>query len=146
MHSASAPPEASSPTTRRRMEKQPSHDTRAEVRLRSILHRRGLRFRKHVRILSDVRREHDIVFGPSKVVVEVHGCWWHGCEVHYRPPKENASWWDAKVQRNRVRDGDTRARLEAAGWEVVTVWEHDDLEESAARIERLVLHRRCQAT
>lgn len=32
-------------------------------------------FRKHLRILSDVRREHDIVFGPSKVVVEVHGCW-----------------------------------------------------------------------
>lgn len=142
MHSASAPPEAPSPTTQRRMENQRSHDTGSEVRLRSLLHRRGLRFRKHVRLLSNVRREHDIVFGPSKVVVEVHGCWWHGCEAHYRPPKSNASWWDAKVERNRERDADTRTRLESAGWQVVTVWEHEDLEEAADRIQRLVDERR----
>jgi DNA mismatch endonuclease (patch repair protein) len=124
------------------MENQRSRDTGAEVRLRSLLHRRGLRFRKHVRILSHVRREHDIVFGPSKVVVEVHGCWWHGCEAHYRSPKSNASWWDAKVERNRERDADSRARLEAAGWQVVTVWEHENLDEAADRIKRLVDARR----
>lgn len=135
-------PEPSSPTTRRRMETQRSHDTGAEVRLRSLLHRRGLRFRKHVRILADVRREHDIVFGPSKVVVEVHGCWWHGCDVHYRSPKSNASWWDAKVERNRERDADTRERLESAGWRVVTVWEHEDPREAADKVQALVESRR----
>lgn len=142
MRSASATPEASSPTTRRRMESQRSHDTGAEVRLRSILHRRGLRFRKHVRILSDVRREHDVVFGPSRIVVEVHGCWWHGCEAHYRPPKSNSSWWDAKVHRNRERDADTRARLQSEGWHIVTVWEHENLDDAADRIQRVVAARR----
>lgn len=144
MRSPSAAPKASSVTTRRRMKNQRSHNTGVEVRLRSLLHRRGLRFRKHVRILSDVRRVHDIVFGPSRIVVEVHGCWWHGCDVHYRPPKSNASWWDAKVERNRERDADTRLRLESAGWQVVTVWEHSDLEETADRIQRLVYERRLQ--
>lgn len=142
MRSASTAPKASCPTTRRRMEEQRSRDTGVELRLRSILHRRGLRFRKHVRILSDVRREHDIVFGPSRVVIEVHGCWWHGCEVHYRPPKSNSSWWDDKVRRNRERDADTGMRLESAGWEVVTVWEHEDPAEAADRIQRLVDARR----
>ena len=142
MGSASLAPEASSPGARSRMERQRSHDTGAEVRLRSILHRHGLRFRKHVRILSKVRREHDIVFGPSRVVVEVHGCWWHGCEEHYRPPKSNSSWWDAKVHRNRERDADTRARLEAEGWHVVTVWEHEDLHDAAERIWSIVSARR----
>jgi DNA mismatch endonuclease, patch repair protein len=142
MRSSAAAPEASTPTTRRRMESQRSRDTGAEVQLRSLLHRRGLRFRKHVGVLPGVRREHDIVFGRSKVVVEVHGCWWHGCEVHYRPPKANAAWWEAKVQRNRERDADTRARLESAGWLVVTVWEHDDLDDAANRIQLLVDARR----
>lgn len=142
MRSTSASPAASDPTTRRRMENQRSHDTRSEAWLRSLLHRRGLRFRKHVRVLSDVRREHDIVFGPSKVVVEVHGCWWHGCETHYRSPKSNPSWWDAKVERNKKRDADTRDRLESAGWHVVTVWEHEDLNEAADRIQHLVDGRR----
>lgn len=137
MHPSGAP-EASSSTARRRMSNQRSQDTSAEVRLRSILHGRGLRFRKHVRVLPEVRREHDIVFPASKVVVEVHGCWWHGCHAHYRPPKSNASWWDAKVRRNRERDADTRARLEATGWTVVTVWEHEDLDQAADRVERLV--------
>ena len=38
-------------------------------------------------------------------------------------PKANRDYWLAKVGRNRARDVESRARLEALGWRVETVWE-----------------------
>ena len=63
--------------------------------------------------------------------VEAVGCWWHGCPEHYRRPKSNAGWWAQKIARNRERDQDTRERLEAIGWHLAVVWEHEDLDEAA---------------
>lgn len=137
-------PAAASPAVRERMQRQRSRDTSPEVELRRRLHARGLRFRVHRRVLTDVRRHHDIVFGPAALAVETVGCWWHGCPEHYRTPKSNAGWWAQKVARNRERDQDTRERLEAIGWHLEVVWEHEDLDEAADRIERLVAARRAR--
>lgn len=145
MAGASRPsPEASSAVVRERMSRQRSKDTSQEVELRRRLHARGLRFRVHRRVLTDVRRHHDIVFGPAALAVEAVGCWWHGCPEHYRPPKANTGWWVEKVARNRDRDQDTRERLEAMGWHLEVVWEHEDLDEAAERIEQLVRSRRAE--
>ena len=60
-----------------------------------------------------------------RVAVFVHGCFWHGhdCARGARQPKTNATYWTAKIGRNRARDVATQTVLEAAGWRVVTVWE-----------------------
>jgi DNA mismatch endonuclease (patch repair protein) len=66
--------------------------------------------------------------------VYVDGCFWHSCPLHGTSPKANAQWWREKFDRNRQRDEDTDRVLHAAGWTVVRVWEHEDVDEAAARV------------
>lgn len=125
------------------MQLQPRADTRPELELRRALHRRGLRYRLHRSVVPGTRRQVDIVFGPAKVAVFVDGCFWHGCPEHHpTPPKVNTWYWPDKIQRNRDRDADSAARLADAGWLVVRVWEHEDVEVAAEVIEAAVLQRK----
>jgi DNA mismatch endonuclease (patch repair protein) len=117
-------------------------DTKVELQVRSHLHRLGLRFRVQRKLLDGLRRKADIVFGPAKVAVFTDGCFWHGCPLHATWPKQNAAFWRDKIEANRRRDADTDARLAAAGWLVVRVWEHEDPLEAARRIEGVVRARR----
>jgi DNA mismatch endonuclease (patch repair protein) len=143
MASPSAP-SPSSEMVRQRMRRQRNRDTSPEIELRRELHRRGLRFRLHRRPLLELRREADIVFGPAKVAVFVMGCFWHGCPDHGTWPKANAEWWRQKLERNQARDAETMARLRAAGWLPVVIWEHEAASGAAARVARHVERRRPQ--
>ncbi|MGB8362126.1 MAG: DNA mismatch endonuclease Vsr [Acidimicrobiia bacterium] len=126
---------------RRQMRAQPERDTRTERVLRRTLHRRGLRFRLHRRLLPESRRETDIVFVAPRVAVFVDGCFWHGCPDHATWPKNNARFWRQKIEANRDRDRETNAQLAALGWAVVRVWEHEDPFEASERIARLIKER-----
>ncbi|MFG2314044.1 very short patch repair endonuclease [Streptomyces tendae] len=130
------------PQTRTRMSKQKSRDTDVELALRRALHAAGLRYRVHRRPLRGVRREADVLFGPAKVALFVDGCFWHGCPTHATWPKNNAEFWQAKIEGNRLRDRDTDERLASAGWLAVRVWEHEDPLEAAERVRVIVLSRR----
>lgn len=136
--SAGAPPPASSPEVSRRMRQVRRRDTGPELRLRSELHRRGLRFRVDVPVPFLPRHRADVVFGPAKVAVFVDGCFWHGCPLHGVVPKSNSAWWAAKTERVRQRDRRTDAAFLARGWAVVRVWEHDDVVLAADRVEAVV--------
>ncbi|WP_208446852.1 very short patch repair endonuclease [Streptomyces sp. SUK 48] len=126
------------------MSRQKSRNTQVEIALRRALHAAGLRYRVHRRPLKGVRREADVVFGPTKVAVFVDGCFWHGCPVHATWPKNNSDFWRTKIETNRRRDRDTDQRLISAGWLPVRVWEHEDPVVAAARVLALVLARRAQ--
>lgn len=117
-------------------------DTKPELELRRALHARGLRFRVDRAVPPDRRRRVDIVFGPAKVAVFVDGCFWHGCPEHATWPKANDAYWREKIETNCLRDRDTDARLKKAGWEVLRVWEHEPVEDAAARVAALVAARR----
>ncbi|HEX6702133.1 MAG TPA: very short patch repair endonuclease [Gaiellaceae bacterium] len=127
-------PAASSPETLRRMKSQRQRDTGAETALRSILHRRGLRFRVDY-ALPNLRRRADIAFPRLRIAVFVDGCFWHGCPEHQTWPKQNSDWWRTKIQANQRRDADTNAKLDQQGWSVIRVWEHEDPETAAQAIE-----------
>jgi DNA mismatch endonuclease (patch repair protein) len=116
------------------MKSQRQRDTAAEMALRSLLHRRGLRFRVHY-ALPSLRRRADIAFPRQRIAVFVDGCFWHGCPEHATWPKQNADWWRDKIEANRRRDADTDARLKEQGWSVVRVWEHEAPEPAAQTIE-----------
>lgn len=124
------------------MRRQRSRDTAIEMELRRVLFAAGLRYRVHRRPMKGVRREADVVFGPARVAVFVDGCFWHGCPEHGTWPKNNAEFWREKIEGNQARDRDTDARLAEAGWLAVRVWEHEDAEAAAARIETMVAKRR----
>jgi len=127
-----------SPAIRKTMQGNRSRDTKPELRVRSILHRRGLRYRVAARPIPSVRRTADVVFTKARVAVFVDGCFWHGCPEHYRRPASNVEYWDAKVLRNVARDREVDRLLTEAGWSVVRVWEHEAPAEVADRVERLV--------
>jgi DNA mismatch endonuclease (patch repair protein) len=97
-------------------------DTTPERVVRSMLHRLGCRFALH---RSDLPGKPDIVLPARGVIVFVHGCFWHGhgCARGKRKPATNASYWQAKVSRNRTRDYRTLAVLRRSGWRVLVVWE-----------------------
>jgi DNA mismatch endonuclease, patch repair protein len=113
-------------------------DTPPERALRSELHRRGMRYNVQRAPLPQLRRRADIVFPRARVAVYVDGCFWHACPVHGTWPKANAAWWRAKIESNRLRDRDTDWRLKEAGWTVVRVWEHEEPEAAADRVQAAV--------
>jgi DNA (cytosine-5)-methyltransferase 1 len=128
-----APP-ATDKKTQSRMKRQAKRDTKPEVFLRKSLTRLGLRYRVEVAPLGDLKTRADIVFPGPKVAVFVHGCFWHGCPEHHRPTKSNTKWWADKIAANQARDEKNRLVLEAAGWTVVRVWEHESPDSAAERI------------
>src|SRR5712691_9137944 len=96
-----------------------NRDTRLEVLVRSELHRRGFRFRKHVK---DLPGRPDIVFVREQVAVFVDGDFWHG----YGFPRWEhtvSDFWRTKIAINRARDARNFARLRRAGWRVVRLWQ-----------------------
>jgi DNA mismatch endonuclease, patch repair protein len=110
-------------------------DTKPERLLRSELHRRGLRFRKNLRL--DLERRHvrpDIVFPGPAIAVFVDGCFWHRCPKHLSWPQANAAFWEEKFRRTVARDRLDDAALAEAGWKVIRVWEHEDPADAASKI------------
>src|SRR5690242_19324579 len=101
---ALASPRASSTRARAVMRGNRSRDTRPEVALRGELHRRGLRFRKHVAIMPGLRLRPDIVFRRARIAVECRGCFWHLCPTHAVLPKSHLEYWRPKLAGNVDRD------------------------------------------
>lgn len=111
-------------------------NTGPELRLRSLLHRAGFRFRLHAKTLPG---RPDIVLPKYRTAIFVHGCFWHrhsGCR-NATTPSTRAEFWQEKFDGNVRRDARNRADLEAAGWTVMTVWECElktDAEEVVRRL------------
>lgn len=59
----------------------------------------------------------------GRVVVFVDGCFWHGCPRHATRPKQNRTFWDAKIAGNKARDARVHRGLRKAGWKVLRIWE-----------------------
>jgi len=118
-------PAASSSVVRRVMQANVGRETAPERCLRSALQRRGLRFRKDYRPVTDLRCKADIVFVGRRVCVFVDGCFWHGCTEHFEVPKANRAWWQEKVDANIERDVRQTAELSGRGWKVLRFWEHE---------------------
>ena len=120
------------------MQSNKSRDTKPELALRSAVHRLGLRYRVSAKPLAELRRTADLVFPRAKVAVFLDGCFWHGCPEHHTVASANATFWADKVEGNRVRDRDTDGRLAAAGWVSVRIWEHEDPQLGARKVEEVV--------
>lgn len=114
------------------MSRQKTTGTGPEISLRRELHRRGLRFRVNVKGMPG---RPDIVFTRARIVVQVDGCFWHGCPDHGVAPKTNADWWKAKLEANRERDTSNDRLLTESGWIVIRAWEHEPPADIADRVE-----------
>ncbi|GAA2362487.1 very short patch repair endonuclease [Saccharopolyspora halophila] len=135
-------PRASSAATAKVMRSTGRRDTVPEFRVRRALHRRGLRFLVDVAPAGTNRRRRvDVLLRGPRIAVFVDGCFWHSCPLHGPVPKSNREWWRRKLEGVVRRDRDTEAALTAVGWSVVRVWEHEDAEAAADRIEQMARER-----
>jgi len=98
-----------------------SKDTVPELKVRSLIHRRGYRFRLHCKTLPG---KPDLVFSGRKKIIFVHGCFWHAhaC-AKGKPPKSNLGFWLKKLEGNKRRDAQARRKLRSQGWRILTVWQ-----------------------
>lgn len=120
-------------------------NTEPERLLRSALFRLGLRFRLHYHGLPG---RPDIVFPGRKVAVFVDGDFWHGGGWKERGFKRfedqfgrNARFWIEKISGNVERDERVNARLRAAEWRVIRIWESQvrkSPERCAQRVLRVI--------
>ena len=112
-----------SPTERsERMSRIRGKDTKPELALRKVLHGLRLRYRLHG---AGLPGKPDLVFPRYKVVVFVHGCFWHrhGKCRFATTPATRADFWQAKFAANVTRDRAAMAELKESGWRVATIWE-----------------------
>lgn len=98
-------------------------DTKPELVVRRLVHSLGYRYRLHDHSLPGTP---DLVFAGRKMIIQVHGCFWHRhgrrCKLT-RLPKSKLDFWLPKLESNQMRDRKNRARLARLGWRVLTIWE-----------------------
>lgn len=99
-----------------------SADTKPELVLRSLLHRAGYRFRLHVKTLPG---KPDIVLPKYKVVIFVHGCFWHRHEGCKRAtiPKSRVGYWLNKFEANILNFQKAEEKLHELEWRTLVIWE-----------------------
>ena len=104
------------------MAKVHSKNTKPEILVRSLLFRRGYRFRICQPCLPG---KPDIVLKKYKSAIFVHGCFWHGHDncKNARIPKSNVEFWTNKIKRNKERFAEVKRQLELEGWKVIVIWE-----------------------
>lgn len=117
-------------------------NTAPEIKLRSLLHKNGFRFRAN---RKDLPGKPDIVLPKYRAVIFVHGCFWHGhdCSRGQRP-QTNADFWKQKIDRNVIRDKSDVSLLESLGWRVLIVWECEIKKKNEAvllsQVKEFLLH------
>ncbi|ENU18102.1 very short patch repair endonuclease [Acinetobacter lwoffii] len=97
-------------------------NTKPELLIRHLLHKKGFRYRLHVK---DLPGKPDIVLPKYKSVIFVHGCFWHGhqdCHL-FRLPATRTEFWQEKICRNQANDSRAVDLLLASNWRVCIVWE-----------------------
>jgi DNA mismatch endonuclease, patch repair protein len=97
-------------------------NTKPELRVRSLLHRMGLRFRLYAK---DLPGKPDIVLRSRRVAIFVHGCFWHShtCKHGRQIPATRAEFWHAKRDSTVHRDARNLERLQSLGWRALVIWE-----------------------
>lgn len=98
-----------------------SRNTKPETIIRKGLHARGFRYSLHAKGLPG---KPDIVMPRWRVVIFVHGCFWHrhGCHLS-KMPTSNQAFWETKLAANQRRDATVKQQLAEMGWRTAIVWE-----------------------
>ncbi|HRE11475.1 MAG TPA: very short patch repair endonuclease [Ignavibacteria bacterium] len=119
---------------RKNMQNIRSKNTKMELKVRSLLHKKGLRFRIHTQLTG----KPDIVFSSKKVVIFLDSCFFHKCPYHYVQPKSNLKYWKPKIERNTIRAKEVNKTLRKQGWKVIRFWEHQVKKDETKVVEKII--------
>jgi DNA mismatch endonuclease, patch repair protein len=103
------------------MSKISGKETKPEILVRKFLFANGFRYKKNVKNLPG---KPDIVLPKYKIIIFVHGCFWHGhsCKAG-KLPETRKEFWEEKLRSNVERDKINQAKLIELGWKVFIVWQ-----------------------
>ncbi len=104
------------------MSKIRSKNTSLEIMVFGGLKKRGLKFKKHYKM---IRGTPDLAFPEKKLAVFVDGDFWHGYRFPAWRDKVPRVYWRKKIEANRRRDKNTFAALRRQGWSVIRIWGHE---------------------
>lgn len=93
-----------------------------ELALKKLFRKTGITGWQRNQTISGVHP--DFVFIRKRVVIFVHGCFWHGCKRHCIYPKTNKLFWNKKIEDNIRRDREVLRKMKNRGWTVLVIWEH----------------------
>ena len=110
---------------RKVMQKVPTRNSKHEVLLRDFLANSGFIDASDT---VDLQFLPDIVLPEQKVVIFMHGCYWHrheGCRFAYdvNPDLDRIKSWRKKFSDNQIRDKRQLNELLSMGWRVLVVWQ-----------------------
>lgn len=96
-------------------------NTKPELIIRSMLHKKGFRFRIHN---SKLPSKPDIVLKKYRAVILIHGCFWHRhqCRI-FKWPQTNQEFWEIKINKNYENDIKKMNELHEMGWRICIIWE-----------------------
>lgn len=120
------------------MSKISGKETKPEILVRKYLFSKGFRFRKNVKELPG---KPDIVLPKYRVVIFIHGCFWHG---HFckrgNLPSSNIQFWKDKISQNQSRDEDVIQKLRELNWRIIVIWQCEIQNNSSreARLSQLI--------
>lgn len=116
------------------MSRVPQEGTKPEFIVRKFLFSNGFRYRVNVKKLPG---SPDIVLSKYKMVIFIHGCFWHGHDCRYASlPTTNGIFWHNKIEKNKDRDHAKNSLLQKMGWNVIIVWQCE-LKNAEMRKQRL---------
>ncbi|WP_370647605.1 very short patch repair endonuclease [Rhodohalobacter sp. 614A] len=116
------------------MSKISGKETKPEIIVRKYLFSKGFRYLKNDKRYPGTP---DIVLPKYKVVVFVHGCFWHGHDCKRGTlPETRKEFWEKKITGNKQRDKQNKEALQEQGWQVLTVW-GCEIKNKSDRFERL---------
>ncbi|MES1174034.1 MAG: DNA mismatch endonuclease Vsr [Myxococcales bacterium] len=108
------------------------HGTAAELIVRRLVTRLGIRYRTKNR---DLPGSPDLANRRKGWAVFVHGCFWHAHAKCSRAtiPKRNKPFWRAKFAANIARDARAMAGLKQLGFRTLVIWECELRDEEKVR-------------
>jgi G:T-mismatch repair DNA endonuclease (very short patch repair protein) len=99
----------------------PYEDSYPEMIIQYALDELGIKYNKH-QIVKAIYAYHkfDFFIPNMKILIEMDGCRWHACQIHYPNPKEDY------IQKQVVRDRKYDRLVEQEGtYRLIRFWEHD---------------------
>ena len=99
-----------------------SKNTKPEIDVKKYLYGKGVRYRSSKKKLIG---NPDLVIRKYKLVLFVHGCFWHAhqnCKA-FRYPKSNIQFWKNKIDKNVSRDNYVTKKLTELSYRVYVIWE-----------------------
>lgn len=98
------------------------HNLSTEIRFIHFLRKfRITGWRRHFLLIG----KPDFVFPKARIAVFIDGCFWHKCPLCYdgHVPRQNKTYWKAKLERNLSRDRRINRTLRQLNWRVFRIRE-----------------------